>query len=123
MKHSARVMSLLMALSGVVLAQTPARQHHPRKRHQRKHHRRRHRPNQRAPTLKLRVRQRVPQSEPWAGTRPRARSSEQAIAVVSRGERNERPSDTKGTGVRLYHDERTSGVKWLSKRARPPFLA
>ena len=97
MKHSAGVMSLLMALSGAVvpaaLAQTPPAQTHPR----------RHRPNIKAPTLKLAVRQRVPQSEPWAGTRPRARSSEQAIADARRGERSERTSDTKGTGVRLLN--------------------
>ena len=103
MKHSARVMSLLMALSGAVVpAALVERKHHPRKHHPRKHHPRRHRPNK-APTLKLAVRQRVPQSEPWAGTRPRARSSEQAIAVARRGERSERTSDTKGTGVRLLN--------------------
>ena len=96
MKQSARVMSLLIALSGAVvpaaLAQTPPAQTPPAATQ-----------TQKAPTLKLAVRQRVPQSEPWAGTRPRARSSEQAIAVARRGERSERKSDTKGTGVRLLN--------------------
>ena len=78
--------------------------------------RQRHRPNK-APTLKLAVRQRVPQSEPWAATRPRARSSEQATAVARRGERSERTSDTKGTGVRLLNH------LTFDVGARPPFLA
>ena len=71
--------------------------HRPRKHRPRKRHQRRHRPNlNRRVTLKLAVRQRVPQSEPSAGTLRRARSSEQAIAVARRGERNEKNQSDMG---------------------------
>jgi len=91
MKHSARVMSLLMTLSGAVVPAAPAQ-----------NHLRRPRPKK-LPPLKLAVRQRVPQSEPMGGKRPRARSSEQAIAVArEENGAKEKWTDIKGTGGRAY---------------------
>ena len=102
MKHSLRVIGLATAIS-VMSAILPQRQRKRSLRNRRRHRLRR--PNQkRTPARRPRVRQRVLQSEPLpVGAPPRARSSEQAIAVARIGEPSERTSDTKGTGVRYLY--------------------
>jgi len=92
MKHSARVMSLLMTLSGAVVPAAPAQTPPAATQTQKSSH-----PKASGAAKGAAI-------GAWAGTRPRARSSEQAIAVARRGERSERKvTDIKGTGVRLLN--------------------
>jgi len=105
MKHSAKVMSLVMALSvTTAMVSQASGQTQPDQAQQQKQDQQQKQAQQQQNTqnnrtarvrlIGLRVRQPEPQSEPLRETLPRARSSELGIPVASRGGRTDSTNNT-----------------------------